>query len=272
MAQDRDRDVARAERPADLGAIELDATALRAHLRALRALGHHVTPTHIVGRAIAQALTAVPELNTRLVAGRAFARPSIDVFFIAALENGHDLSGVKVRGVDVKSVVEVAREVDERGKALRAGTDPVLARAKKTLESLPVPLLRAGLRFSAWLAGDLALDVPLLGLEASPFGSAMVSSVGMLGIPMGFSPLAWLYRVPLLVLVGAIADKPVAIDGRVEIRPMLPVTATIDHRYVDGAQIATAMHAFRAYIDDPARFEPELRAGDGPGATAHAPR
>jgi pyruvate/2-oxoglutarate dehydrogenase complex dihydrolipoamide acyltransferase (E2) component len=85
-----------------------------------------------------------------------------------------------------------------------------------------------------------------------------VSSVGMLGLPHGFAPLAWMYDVPILLLVGEIADQPVAVEGRVEVRPMLPITATIDHRYVDGWHIATAMRAFREYLADPARFEPTL--------------
>jgi len=73
---------------------------------------------------------------------------------------------------------------------------------------------------------------------------------------MGFSPLAWMYRVPLLVLVGEIAEKPVAVAGHVEVRPVLPITATIDHRYVDGAQLGEALRAFREYIASPALFEP----------------
>src|SRR5205085_10758052 len=52
---------------------------------------------------------------------------------------------------------------------------------------------------------------------------------GMFGIPQGFAPLARFYRVPLLVLVGEIAPKPWAVDGRVEVRPVLGLTAAIDH-------------------------------------------
>ena len=48
------------------------------------------------------------------------------------------------------------------------------------------------------------------------------------------------------------------IDGRIEARPVLPVTATIDHRYVDGWHIARAMKSFRAYLDSPAAFEPHF--------------
>ena len=59
-------------------------------------------------------------------------------------------------------------------------------------------------------------------------------------------------------LVGAMTDKPVAVDGRVEVRPVLPITATIDHRFVDGWHIGRAMKTFRAYLEAPSTFEPEI--------------
>ncbi len=255
--------------PQIYGALELDATPVRAFIQAARLSGHRVTATHLAGRAVAHALAKVPDLNVRIVAGRAFPRPAIDVFFIASIDGGRDLSGVKVKHADEKPAVVIASELDVRGRALREGNDPALARAKGMLARLPSPLLRASLRLGVWLASDLAMDVAPLGLEASPFGSAMVSSVGMLGIPFGFSPLMWMYRVPLLIVVGEIADKPVAIDGHVEVRPMLPITATIDHRYADGSHIADAMHAFRSYLSAPAAFEPAL-GQDGQLAEVHA--
>jgi pyruvate dehydrogenase E2 component (dihydrolipoamide acetyltransferase) len=84
----------------------------------------------------------------------------------------------------------------------------------------------------------------------------MVSSVGPFGLPQGFAPLAWMYRVPIIVVASTVTDRPVAIDGKIEIRPILPVSATIDHRYADGAHLGRAMKAFRAYLEDPAAFEP----------------
>jgi pyruvate/2-oxoglutarate dehydrogenase complex dihydrolipoamide acyltransferase (E2) component len=76
------------------GSLELDATAMLAFIAAARARGEHVTTTHLVGRAVAQALVAVPELNVRLVGDRAIDRGSVDVFFITAVAGGQDLTGV----------------------------------------------------------------------------------------------------------------------------------------------------------------------------------
>jgi pyruvate dehydrogenase E2 component (dihydrolipoamide acetyltransferase) len=82
----------------------------------------------------------------------------------------------------------------------------------------------------------------------------------MWGITRAYSPLAGYYRVPVLVLVGAVAQRPVAIAGKVVVRPMLTLTATFDHRYADGVQAARFARAVQEYCADPAAFEPP-----GPG-------
>ncbi len=260
--------------PQIYGLLEVDASRLVAFQKACReATGLHVTPTHLVGRALARAIHAVPDLNVRIVGGRAIQRPSIDVFFITAIAGGHDLSGTKVERTDEKSVLEVARDLDPRTRVLKAGKDPGFVRTKKTMDWLPMPLLRLALRITAFFVGKHARTVRALALAASPFGSAMISNIGSLGLPIGFAPIAWLYHVPILLLVGAIEDKPVAVDGHVEVRPVLPITATIDHRYADGWHISQLMRVFREYLDAPDLFEelPAAEARTTPEPVATAP-
>lgn len=242
--------------PQIFGALDVDAGPMLAFIERARAAGHRLTPTHFVGRALARALHAVPDLNVCLVAGKAMPRSSVDVFFITMVGGGRDLSGVKVARVDDKSVYEVAAELGGRAKNLKAGRDPGFAKSKKLMDALPTPALRAALSFTAWLTGERGKAVPSLSLEASPFGSAMVTSVGSIGLPLGFVPLAWMYKVPMLVLAGEIVDKPMAVDKAVVVRPVLPISVTIDHRYVDGWHIGQALAPFRAYLADPAAFEP----------------
>jgi len=241
--------------PQIFGALDIDATALLAFIEQERARGNRITPTHLVGRAIAHALVQVPDLNVRISHGRSIPREAIEIFFITAVEHGRDLSGIKIAHVDRMRAVQVGEELARRSAALKSGRDAEFARTKRLMDALPPWILRRALRWSAFLTEELGLDVPSLGLRRSPFGSAMVTSVGMFGIPQGFAPLAWMYDVPLLVLVGELTPKPVVIDGRVEVRTMLPITATIDHRYADGWHISRAMAAFREYLADPQRFE-----------------
>ncbi len=242
--------------PQIFGALDLDAGPILAAIDHARTAGHRITPTHLVGRALAHALVEVPEVNVQIRGGFARPRESVDVFFITAVSGGRDLSGVKIAHADDKSAVAVADELERRSSALKRGDDAEFARTKQLTDQLPVWLLRPALRLSAFLTETLRLELPRLGLHASPFGSAMVSSVGMLGLPRGFAPLAWMYDVPVLVLVGEIAPQAVVVDGQVVAREVLPITATIDHRYVDGWQVAKLMRAFRAYLAAPELFEP----------------
>lgn len=242
--------------PQIYGALEVEAAPVLAFIEAARARGEHVTATHLVGRAVAHALEEVPDLNVRIRGTRSFPRASIDVFFITAVSGGHDLSGVKVEAVDRRSVYEVARELAARARRMKTGDDREFSRSKQVMDRLPRVLLRAALRATAFVTSTLQLEVRPLALHPSPFGSAMVTSVGMFGLPQGFAPLAWMYDVPLLVLVGEITERPVVVAHRVEARPVLPITATIDHRYVDGWHVSRLMRAFRAYLAEPERFEP----------------
>jgi pyruvate/2-oxoglutarate dehydrogenase complex dihydrolipoamide acyltransferase (E2) component len=247
--------------PQIYGAVDVDAGAMLSFIQGAKQTGAHVTPTHLVGRAVGRALAEVPALNVRLVGGRAIPRESVDVFFITATRRGHDLSGVKIRDIDFKSARLVAAELSAESQRLRDGDDQALARAKGRLEALPRPLARAVLRVAAWAAGDHALTLPGLGVEGSPFGSAIVSSVGMFGLPMGFAPIAWMYRVPLLVLVGKITERVVAVDGNVRVRPMLSLGVTVDHRYVDGSELGAALSALERYLCCPSNYESDSTDG-----------
>ena len=239
--------------PQFFGELEIDAETLQDFARHERdRTGVHVTMTHLVGRAVAHGLATVPSLGMRLAHGREYPRASTDVFFIVAAEGGDELTGVKVADADRKSAVEIATELERRTGAIAAGTDQEFGRAKQMLTILPPRVLRQALRLSAWLSSDLHLDLPALGVRKEAFGGAMVTSVGMWGVPKAYSPLAAYYRVPVLVCIGAIQPRPVAVAGRVLVRPMFTLTATFDHRYVDGfhaAQFAKAVQEYCAHPD-----------------------
>ncbi|WP_437335612.1 2-oxo acid dehydrogenase subunit E2 [Sorangium sp. So ce394] len=141
------------ENPQIFGAFDCDAGPLSTFIEAARAAGHHVTPTHLVGRAVAHALFEVPDLNTRIAAGRAVPRRSIDIFFITTVEGDRDLSGVKIASADRKSAVELARELAERARGLKgwapegdtvSGTDTAAALLQPFLSSCPEVLFIAG--------------------------------------------------------------------------------------------------------------------------------
>jgi pyruvate/2-oxoglutarate dehydrogenase complex dihydrolipoamide acyltransferase (E2) component len=241
--------------PQVYGRLELDAVPILEAVQTLRErTGARVTPTHLVARALALGFAENPSVNTRLARGRFHQRETVDIFVIVAAGGGGDLSGVKVRRVDQRPAGEIAREMEERVGAARTGKGE-LDRAKKLMEILPPRVLGWSLRLSAFLTSNLRMNLPALGMPREAFGSAMVTNVGVFGITEGWAPLSPIYRVPLIVLVGEIETRPWVVDGRVEPRPLLPIMATIDHRWVDGYGIAGLAETFKKYMANPLSYE-----------------
>ncbi|MBI4729412.1 MAG: 2-oxo acid dehydrogenase subunit E2 [Acidobacteria bacterium] len=252
--------------PQIYGRVELDARPILRAVEVLRARsGARVTVTHLVVRALGLALRDSPSINTRLVFGRFRPRDAVDVFVIVSTGAGKDLSGVKVTRVDEKGAGDIAREIEERAGGIRGGRGAEIERGKGLLAAMPYWLLRIVLRVAAFLTSDLGLNLRRLGLPRDAFGSAMVTSVGMFGVPEGFAPLSPMYRVPLIVLVGEVERRPWADGDSVSVQPALTVTATIDHRWADGHGLAALGRTFRAYLADPLAFEdlPEIPAATG---------
>ena len=53
----------------------------------------------------------------------------------------------------------------------------------------------------------------------------------------------------LLLTTGTIADRPVAVDGQVTVRPSFTATLNVDHRHFDGDHAARILAAFQVALD-----------------------
>lgn len=234
------------------GKLTIDATQAVAWIQHVReTTGEKVSITHLVGKAVAMALAQAPGLNGRIVWGRYEPFPTVDVTFLVALEGGADLAKVKIERLDQRPVTEVAKILRQKAETLRGGQDPEFEKSKGMLRALPTWILRPLLRFTGWLTASLGVSLPALGLEAFPFGSCILTSVGMLGVEEAFAPHTPFARVPVLILVGAVRDAPAVHDGRLVVQKQLTITATVDHRFVDGFQLGTLARTVRAVLEDP---------------------
>ena len=76
-----------------------------------------------------------------------------------------------------------------------------------------------------------------------------LSAMGMFGIEQFTSNI----NLPenAILAVGAIIDKPVALNGAVVIRPMMTITLSYDHRAIDGAEAGKFMRTLKSYLENP---------------------
>ena len=241
--------------PQVYGRMELDMTTALAYAETEgRGAGIRITPTHLVARAVAVALRRHPANNVLIRWNRVYERETVDVFCQVAIPGKNDLSGAVIRDADTKDAASIAKELKERAARVREGSDE-LSQSRSLLDHVPAFLYRLILGILAFLQYTLNLNLKPLGLPKDAFGSVMVTSIGSLGIPEGWAPLVPMSRVPIVISVGALQQRPWAVDGRVEIRPICVVSAVFDHRIMDGLNAGRLAEEVQAYLRDPVRWE-----------------
>lgn len=80
-------------------------------------------------------------------------------------------------------------------------------------------------------------------------GTFSISNLGMMGID-SFTAVLNPPQAGILA-VGATVDTPVVIDRRVEVRPIMTISLTCDHRTVDGAVGARFLQTLVEHLEDP---------------------
>ncbi len=220
-----------------------------------RATGRRLTVTHLVAKAVAQALAEVPETNALIRRNRPQQREDVSVFFSIATEDAEtgqiDLSGAKLDRVDQLDIAEVLDALEGAVKSVRSGEDEAIERSKGIFASLPFAAMRPVLNAISLGLYGLNLDLTRLGLPKDPFGSAIVTNIGSLGLSEAYAPLMAYTRTPILLAVGAVRDEPVVEDGRVVPGKVMGIHATLDHRLIDGKHAALLSRVITRAMEDP---------------------
>jgi len=91
-----------------------------------------------------------------------------------------------------------------------------------------------------------------LSIEDMAGGTFTISNGGVFGSLYG-TPIINLPQTAVLGL-HAIKERPVAVNGKVEIRPMMYLALTYDHRLLDGREAVTFLVKVKEYIEDPRKM------------------
>ncbi len=246
-----------AKDPSVYGSLSLEMDETLRYVAAFQAAtGRKVTVTHLMAKAIGRVLHELPDANAILRWNRIWLRQSADVFFQVAMQDpvtGQlDLSGLTIRAADRKPMVEIVDEFQSVADRVRKGKDEEKEHTRRTFQRLPGWLVGPVLDLIGFLTYGLNLDLHRLGIPKDPFGGAMVTNVGSLGLEEAYVPLVPYSRVPLLVAMGSLQRVPVVREGDViEVATVMRLFATFDHRLLDGAHAAKMSRILRETFADP---------------------
>ncbi|XP_015242366.1 dihydrolipoyllysine-residue succinyltransferase component of 2-oxoglutarate dehydrogenase complex, mitochondrial [Cyprinodon tularosa] len=127
--------------------------------------------------------------------------------------------------------------------------------AVATPKGLVVPVIRnveemnfADIEKAINLLGEKARKNELA-VEDMDGGTFTISNGGVFGSLFG-TPIINPPQSAILGMHG-IFDRPVAVGGKVEIRPMMYVALTYDHRLIDGREAVTFLRKIKSVVEDP---------------------
>jgi 2-oxoglutarate dehydrogenase E2 component (dihydrolipoamide succinyltransferase) len=117
----------------------------------------------------------------------------------------------------------------------------------RNVESMSILDIERELARLAGLARQGALSV-----EDMEGGTFTISNGGVFGSLFG-TPIINPPQSAILGMHGTF-ERPVAINGKVEIRPMMYVALTYDHRLIDGREAVTFLKGIKQKVEDPRRL------------------
>lgn len=225
--------------------------------------GKRLTITHMTAFALARAVEAMPDANCLVRFHKLYRRGDVTMSFQVVMEEGEggdkkiDLSALTLRGLEAKTLTHICDEFAERVSVVREGKDVAMEKARGNFKALPFWMVHWALKLTSFLTYTLNLDLRKLGIPQDPFGTAMITNIGSLGLHTAYAPLVPYSRCPLILAIGAVEEVPVVDDGQVVPGQIMDINATFDHRVMDGMHAAIMCRTMREIFENPyEHFDP----------------
>ena len=227
-----------------------------------QAHGKRLTVTHLVTKACAEALRRCPDANAILRFNKIYLRQGVTIsVLVVQTDQGDgkvDLTAAKIDDADKKTLLQIADEMQATVDRVRARKDKALESGKSTVALIPFMFMNAFLKLLAFFMYTLNIDLSFMGMPRDAFGGLTVTNVGSLGLDTAYVPLVPYTRVPIFVAPGMVKDAPVVDDGKVIPGKIMNISASFDHRFIDGYHASVMSKTLREAMEDPFNFFDKL--------------
>jgi pyruvate/2-oxoglutarate dehydrogenase complex dihydrolipoamide acyltransferase (E2) component len=240
--------------PTVYGTMTLRMDKALAYIEAFRQkTGIRLTVTHLLAKAMAEALRRCPDANAILRFNKIYLRKRVTVSTLVVQTDGGkvDLTSAKIDDAEQKTLREISAELEAAVQKVRQRRDEALEKSKGTIQKLPYMFLNFFTWLISFLMYTLNLDMTWAGMPRDAFGSAIITNVGSLGLDTAYVPLVPYTRVPIFIAPGAIKDAAVVEDGKVVPGKIMNVNASFDHRFIDGFHAGILATTLREMLENP---------------------
>lgn len=209
---------------------------------------------HYVVAAAARTIAEdVPEVNCYVRRGSAIPKDSIDITVSAMLPGTVDLIDLTLRQAAEKSVDEIAAEMRSLLASQRRSGAGTSADRRYALSKIPWPFRRWTFRALRFITSGLGMPLPRYDLAPESFGAVMITDMSRFDLPVlgSYAPIFPAASVSTFFLLCAPQDRVVSDGGLITTRRKAPLSATVDHRLIDGYVLARLFDGIIRRLQDP---------------------
>jgi len=197
-----------------------------------------------------------PELNNFIAGYRLYRRKRIDIGFVMKKEfkDGGAETTVRLPCDPSWTLDEISERIYSHIKDFRnaeaAGTDNTV----RTFSKIPRPFMKFIMSFLRFL--NYYGHVPKGLIDSDPsYASAFVANLGSVKGNAPFHHLNNWGTSSLFITIGAIEDRPVVVNGALEIRKCLDLAFTVDERIADGYYFMKSIGVMKEILSNPRSLE-----------------
>lgn len=214
--------------------LDIDMSATRDAIESARSEGPRLTYTHCFVRAAALAMGATPSLNDIAIGRRRLRSGRVDIGLSVAADS-IEAPVMVIEDAARKPLPEIAREVIARTPEVRERSRRNLDRLRRWGWLVPFGPVRRAILKGAWRNPRL---------RRRSVGTLQLTTLKEVDVVA-----ALIVNTPLILGIGRVAERVVAVDGAPVVRPTVNACVGIDHQASDGLTAARYLGEFRRIVE-----------------------
>ena len=230
--------------------------ALLKYIADCREAGQHVDITHCTVAANAVGLSLVPKMNRFTIGRRLYQRKGRHISFSMKrqkLGKKAKIAVVKMEALPEDTFRTFVQRINDKIGVERSDKKTYTDKELSLFLSLPGPVLNFFVKVFIWLDHHNLLPAAFIDNDAF-HASTFVANLGSLKMGAGYHHLYEYGTIPLFMMFGQIAERPMVEDGEVVARRVLHVRFTYDERIDDGLNANAGIVVLREVLEDPVKY------------------
>lgn len=235
---------------------KVDVTNLVAYMKKKKKAEPDTTYFHALAFACAKTVYNRPFLNRYIINHNCYERDDVSLSFVAKVNFEDDakefLSVLKVEPTD--TIDDLRNKIKDKVDKVRNNVQNDTDNTVDILDKLPKPILGIAVPIIKWM--DRHDFLPRDFNNNLIYNStAILSNLGSIKCGAIYHNITNFGSNGILITFGDIHKEPMVVDGKVEIRDVIDIGATLDERIADGAYMAKSINLLEYILKNPETLE-----------------